>query len=121
MLRHQFQCYALKALSFIKIAIKLSYFCQKLQNFRALRAPPPNPYWPPAAGGSAPRPTKQPSHCEFLATRLIGGDANVDYTQTVGGDTVKLLGRINPPIPPRCRHPCVGLQNHFLVSDHDMK
>ena len=55
---------------------------QKMQNFRALGALPPNaqqlgasppdPHWPPAAGGSAPRPPKQPPpHCEFLATRLV--------------------------------------------------
>ena len=32
---------------------------------------PPDPHWPPAAGGSAPRSSKQPPpHCEFLATRL---------------------------------------------------
>ena len=34
-------------------------------------ASPPDPHWPPAAGGSAPRPLKQPPpHCEFLAARL---------------------------------------------------
>ena len=84
MLRCQFLCYVLKTLFFIKIALKLSYFCK---NFRALGAPPPDPRakkaifakiffckkaifakiferWglrrqtpvPPAAGGSAPRP-----------------------------------------------------------------
>ena len=42
-----------------------------MQNFRALGAPPPDPHWPPASGGSAPRPPKQPPHCEFLATRLV--------------------------------------------------
>ena len=26
-----------------------------------------------------------------------GGDADVDHTQTIGGDTVKLLGDISPP------------------------
>ena len=31
----------------------------------------PLAHWPPAAGGSAPRPPKQPPHCEFLATRLL--------------------------------------------------
>ena len=33
-------------------------------------ASPPDPHWPPAAGGSAPRPPKHLPHCEFLATRL---------------------------------------------------
>ena len=28
---------------FIKIALKLSYFCKKMQNFRALGAPPSDP------------------------------------------------------------------------------
>ena len=52
-----------------------------MQNFRSLELRPqtpclrrlgalsPNPQ-PPAAGGFAPRPPKQPPHCEFLATRL---------------------------------------------------
>ena len=82
MLRCQFLCHVLKALLFIKIALKLSSFCKKMQNFRALEAPPPDPQ-PPAAGGFAPksplasgkwgpspRPPKHPPHYEFLATRL---------------------------------------------------
>ena len=39
---------SLKALFFIKIALKLSYFCKKMQNFQALGAPPPDPR---ASGG----------------------------------------------------------------------
>ena len=90
-----FLCHVLIALFFIKIAPKLSLFCKKMQTFRALGALPPyprasggwgrrpqapslrqlgasspDPRWPPAAGGSAPRPPRQPPHCEFLATRL---------------------------------------------------
>ena len=53
-----------------------------MQNFRAMEALPPDPraskglpldpHWPLAAGGSAPRPPKQPlPHCEFLATRPL--------------------------------------------------
>ena len=63
---------------FIKIALKLIYFCKTMQKFRALGAPPPDhrasdgwglcpqtpslrrlgpdPQWPLAAGGSAPDP-----------------------------------------------------------------
>ena len=48
MLRCQFLCHVLKALFFIKIALKLSYFCKRMQNFRALGAPPPDPR---ASGG----------------------------------------------------------------------
>ena len=33
---------------------------------------------------------------------IIGGDADVDHTQIIGGDTVKLF----PPIPVGFRHPC---------------
>ena len=36
------------------------------------------------------------------------GDADVDHTQTIGGDTVKLLGGIYPS---RFRHACVGYAN----------
>ena len=38
-----FLCHVLKALFFIEIALKLSYFCKKMQNFRALGAPLPDP------------------------------------------------------------------------------
>ena len=51
MLRCQFLCYVLKTLFLIKMALKLSYYCKKMQNFRAhLQTPVP-----PAAGGFAPR------------------------------------------------------------------
>ena len=45
--------------------------CPQTPSLRRLGASPPDPHWPPAAGGSAPRPPKQPPHCEFLATRLL--------------------------------------------------
>ena len=83
MLRCQFLCYDFKTLFFVKIALKLSYFCKKMQNFQALGAPPPDPV-PPAAGVFAPAPIGLrrleappqdpkiiPPHCEFLATRLV--------------------------------------------------
>ena len=41
-------------------------------------------------------------------SQIIGGDADVDHTQIIGGDNVKLLGRIYPPIPPGFRHPCLS-------------
>ena len=48
MLRWQFPCHVLKALFFIKIDLKLSYICKKMQNLRALGAKPPDPS---ASGG----------------------------------------------------------------------
>ena len=33
-------------------------------------------------------------------SQISGGDADVDHTQIIGGDTAKLLGGIYPPIPP---------------------
>ena len=50
--------------------------CPQTPSHRQLGASPPDPHWSPAAGGSAPRPPKQPPHCEFLATRL-------ETTQTI--------------------------------------
>ena len=38
-----FLCHVLKALFFIKIVLKLSYFCKKMQKFRALGARPSDP------------------------------------------------------------------------------
>ena len=32
--------------------------------------------------------------------KLLGGDADVDHTQVIGGNTVKLLGGMYFPIPP---------------------
>ena len=55
MLRCQFLCHGLKALFFIEITLKLSNFCQKMQNLRALGAPPPAPV-PPNAGALLPDP-----------------------------------------------------------------
>ena len=43
MLRCRFLCHVLKALFFIKIALKLSYFWKKNAKFRALGAKPPDP------------------------------------------------------------------------------
>ena len=40
MLRCQVLCHVLKALFFIKIALKLSFICKKMQNLRALGASP---------------------------------------------------------------------------------
>ena len=76
-----FLCHVLIALIFIKIGLKLSYFCQK--NFRAQGDPPPTPY---ASGGWGPCPqtpiasggweihsqthTTPPPLCRFLATGL---------------------------------------------------
>ena len=45
--------------------------CPQAPSLWRLEASPPDPHWPLAAGGSAPRPPKQPHHYEFLATRLL--------------------------------------------------
>ena len=42
-----------------------------------------------------------------LQSQIIGADADVGHTQTVGGDTVKLLGDISPH-PPGFWHPCLA-------------
>ena len=38
-------------------------------------------------------------------SQIIGGDADVDHTQIIGRDTIKLLGGDISP-PPGFRHPC---------------
>ena len=70
------------ALIFIKVGLKLSYFCQKKVFFECwwIRAPhamppvagglAPRPQLPPVVGGSAPRPHNASPHRRFLATRL---------------------------------------------------
>ena len=50
------------------------------------------------------------------SVKLLGGDADVDHTQTIVGDTVKLLGGYIPPSPPaRFRHPWVYLFSYNIV------
>ena len=48
------------------------------------------------------------------------GDADVDHTQTIGGDTVKLLGGYIP-IPPRFRHPWVQLASTYMGHEQGKK
>ena len=69
----QFLSHVLKALFFKQNSPKMKLFLQKNAKFLSsggFAPKPPDPHWPPAAGGSAPRPPKQPPNCEFLATRL---------------------------------------------------
>ena len=60
----QFLCHVLKALFFIIIVLKLSYFGKKMQNFRALGLRPQTPCLQ-RLGALSPDP-----HCEFPATSL---------------------------------------------------
>ena len=55
---------------FIKIGLKLSYFCQKNKKFSRAGVSAPTPY---ASGGwgSAPRPPQRPPHCNFLVTGML--------------------------------------------------
>ena len=39
-------------------------------------------------------------HSDAHPSQIIGGDADVDHTQTIGGDTAKLLVGYIPPSPP---------------------
>ena len=61
-------------------------------------------------GGSIAPP---PSWLRYCAHQIqsIGWDADVNHTQTIGVESVKLLGGIYPPHPPGFRHPCPRLHN----------
>ena len=48
--------------------------------------------------------------------KLLEGIADVDHTQIIGGDTVKLLGGIYLPIPPGFRHPCTQVNIGLLEN-----
>ena len=78
MLRCRFLCHVLRALFFIKIALKLSYFAKKCKilqkKFRG--ALPPDP------------------HSEFLATRLSGRVDRASATETV--DLGSIPSRVKP-------------------------
>ena len=59
MLRWQFLCHVLKALFFIKIALKLSYICKKCKICDRWGLRPQTPV-PPAAGALLPDPQNSP-------------------------------------------------------------
>ena len=49
-------------------------------------------------------------------SQIIGGDADVDHTQIIGGDNVKLLGRIYPPITPGFGTPASEGTHHSALD-----
>ena len=46
-------------------------------------------FFPPNSGGDL----RSDAH----QSQIIGGDADIDHTQIIGGDTVKFMGGIYPP------------------------
>ena len=77
---------------FIKIGLKLRYFCQKNKNFSRAGGSAPTPYasggWgpcsqlqlPPVVGGSAPRPLQRPPlHFKFLVTGMLEENFTARY------------------------------------------
>ena len=49
-------------------------------------------------------------------SQIIEGDAGVDHTQIIGGDTVKLLGGYIPPSPPGSGTPGQSQTSTILFS-----
>ena len=49
-------------------------------------------------------------------SQIIGGMQDVDHTQTIGGETVKLLGGIYPPHPPRVSAPLYVRKCYLAVA-----
>ena len=62
--------------------------CPQTPSLRQLGASPPHPHWPPAAGGSAPRPPKQPPPLR------ISGYAPA-YTSDLGSPSAKDVVFVN--------------------------
>ena len=58
-----------------------------------------NPFFPPNSS--------EDQRSDAHQSQIIGGDADVDHTQIIGGNTVKFLGYVSP-IPSGLRHPCQG-------------
>ena len=118
MLHCQFLCHVLKALFFIKIALKLSYFFKKVQNFRALAAPPQTPV-PPAARGFAPRPPASDSwgirpQTPIGLWRLGAPPPRLSKQSPIANFWLRAWSRK--------RH-VLSMQNcyRYFVSDYDMK
>ena len=49
-------------------------------------------------------------------SQIIGGDAGVDHTQTIGGNTVKLLGGYIPPSSPGFGTPARCITSKYATS-----
>ena len=56
-------------------------------------------------------------------SQIIGGDADVNHTQTIGGDTVKLLGGYIPHITPGFGTPAIKYRSFvgFLLGPTQRK
>ena len=87
MLRCQFLCHVLKAPFFIKIALKLSYFCTKMQHFRALGAPPPDPQNSPPLRISGYAPMCEALQCPILLFGISQTNLNVPVHQKLSGNS----------------------------------
>ena len=86
-----------KSIIFIKIALKLSYFCKKMQNFRALGAPAPDPR---AFGGWGLCPQTPASGCGGFASRPQPPAAGV--SRISGYASRPGLRLQTPKQPPHC-------------------
>ena len=79
----QFLSHVLKALFFIKVALKLSYFCKKKFFFERWGLRPRTLNGLRQLGAMPPDPQHTPPHCEFLATRLsslnLGKNIHFDF------------------------------------------
>ena len=51
--------------------------------------------------------------------KLLGGDADVDHSQTIGGDTAKLLGGYIPPSP-LLSAPLIARMSNIFYTDHHL-
>ena len=89
-----FLCHVLNTLFLIKIVLKLSYFCKKMQNFRALPAPPPDPQNSPLIANFWLRAWMSANKLKFISLNPKFLEFNTDLFRIIDVTTAAYKDRI---------------------------